>query len=228
VIERPLLATIVARVIDVRSVSRTDYGLTAKVTRIQLSEAWLDPDRDRLLSAIREATVFVVSEPLTLALDPFDDDICGSTIELQRVHAGSRRAAGSWSRERTDVGHGRADRRAGDDRRCRARPGPKRSTDTVHVSDLARNRSRTAIAEPLRRSMATLRRQATARRAPRSWAAATRRTLQSFCSCQPLTYLPDRNALGARSTLELRSRHDPLVRRSLIDLGAKDHGYLRR
>jgi len=231
VIEGRSVVPFVASVVDVRSISRTDYGLTAKVTRITLSMNWLDANRDRLLSDIRGATVYVVSDPLTLALEPFDDDICGSTIELQRVYAGLE--TGRWiivEGERTDVPVPAV--RAAELAMIASVAvwrDPDRATDTPHTL--------LALATPLaycyRRATATIygnvaKASHGETRTEVLGSGDASRPLQAFSlRARPLTYLPDSNPLGAASTLELRV---DAVRwseaESLLDLGPKDHGFI--
>ena len=233
VIERPDHdpAVFVASVIDVRTVARADYGLTAKVTRIKLSAAWLD-DTDLLLSAIRPTTVFVLSEPLKLALEPFDDDICGDTIELQRLYPALQ--TGRWiivEGERTDVPASGGVRTAELAMIAGVAQGsdPVRLTDSVHTY--------LTLAKPLaycyRRASATIHGNVakathgeTRTEALGSGDAAS--SLQTFpLRAKPLTYAADSSALGAASTLELRV---DTVRwyeaESLVNLGPKDHGYI--
>ena len=233
VIERPQfkLPVLVAKAVDVRTVARADYGLTAKVTRITLSQDWLDVDQDLLLSAIREANVFVLSEPLELALEPFDDDICGATIELQRLYPGLQ--TGRWiivEGERTDI-PATGVRTAELAMIAGVVQGADliRTTDTIHTY--------LTLAKPLaycyRRATATIygnvakASHGETRIEPLGSGDATR-PLQTFTlRAKPLTYLPDSNALGAASTLELGV---DTVRwseaESLVDLGPKDHGYI--
>jgi predicted phage baseplate assembly protein len=96
-------ATIVRRVTEVEAVAKTAYNLSAKVTQLRLSDSWLEP-ADILLSAIRNVSVYVQSEPITLAPEPVDDDVAGSSIELGAVYRGLE--AGRWvivEGERTDI-----------------------------------------------------------------------------------------------------------------------------
>ena len=82
---------------------RTDYGIMAKVTQLTLDGNWLDAD-DKDLSAFRNAAVYTLSENLTLAEEPYDADVAGTTIELDGLYDGLK--SGRWvivSGERTDI-----------------------------------------------------------------------------------------------------------------------------
>jgi predicted phage baseplate assembly protein len=74
---------IITKVLDVQSVTRTDYNFPARVTRLILKDAWLDAS-DQLLSDVRSTTVYAAPEPLALANEPVDHPICGAEIELDR------------------------------------------------------------------------------------------------------------------------------------------------
>ncbi len=114
VLERPTsLGTspsplVITQITSVTESSRANYGITAKGTRLELNNAWINPvqngDRFRV---IRETTVFAQSELLELAeqlLDPIEDDICGDRIELANLVRGLE--PGRWvviTGERTDI-----------------------------------------------------------------------------------------------------------------------------
>ena len=175
--------------------------------------------------------MFVLSEPLELALEPFDDDICGATIELQRLYPGLQ--TGRWiivEGERTDI-PATGVRTAELAMIAGVVQGANliRTTDTIHTY--------LTLAKPLaycyRRATATIygnvakASHGETRIEPLGSGDATR-PLQTFTlRAKPLTYLPDSNALGAASTLELGV---DTVRwseaESLVDLGPKDHGYI--
>jgi predicted phage baseplate assembly protein len=103
---------LVARVEAVASVSVADYGMPAtRVTVLTLDRPWLTDD-DTMLSDIRDVTVYLQSEPLVPAGEPYDADIGpvadgdpgGSAIELDSVYDGL--SAGRLlivAGERTDV-----------------------------------------------------------------------------------------------------------------------------
>ena len=94
---------VISRVVSVETASRTAYGLTAKVTALTLADDWLK-DTDRLLSEVRDASVYAQSEPLELAPEPVDDEVAGNTIELGELY--ERLESGRWvivEGERTDI-----------------------------------------------------------------------------------------------------------------------------
>lgn len=103
VIDRPLgtsnaaLNPAVARVVASSTVAVARYGLTAKVTRLELDADWLDHD-DLLLGAVRNAIVHAASSPVLLAEEPIQDcvpdDDTGTRIELGRLYPGLE--AGRW------------------------------------------------------------------------------------------------------------------------------------
>jgi predicted phage baseplate assembly protein len=106
-----LRTTLVARVESVSSISRADYGMTGKITRLMLDRPWL-VDSDTQLSDVRTVTVYLQSEPLPLAGEPYDADIgdvdgspvTADTVELDEVVGGL--PTGRWvvvAGERTDV-----------------------------------------------------------------------------------------------------------------------------
>lgn len=105
-LERPGLEAEEFRVIAVQSVSLARYGITGKVTQLLLDGDWLT-DGDRLLSDIRDVTIYAQSEPLTLTeavIDPVAEPVAGADIELAALYDGL--AAGRWliiCGERTDI-----------------------------------------------------------------------------------------------------------------------------
>jgi predicted phage baseplate assembly protein len=105
VIDRPdAEAPIVARVGQVRTISRADYGISAQVTLLQLDRPWLVAGRDVSLSVVRGTTVYAQSERLRLTGEPIEEDVAGDTVELDGLYDGLE--AGRWivvSGERTDV-----------------------------------------------------------------------------------------------------------------------------
>jgi predicted phage baseplate assembly protein len=95
----------------VETVSRADYGIAAKVTRLHLKvgsgQSWL-PNSASDLSSIRGITIYAQSEELTPANEPITDDIktdaSDPTIELDNLYDGLK--SGRWlvvSGERTDI-----------------------------------------------------------------------------------------------------------------------------
>jgi hypothetical protein len=99
---------IISQVKGARETARADYGLTAKVTSVQLDQPWLTfgPGGDTF-GVIRGTAVYAQSEALELAdvpLDPVADPVCGGEIPLDRLYEGLQ--PGRWlivSGERTDV-----------------------------------------------------------------------------------------------------------------------------
>jgi hypothetical protein len=234
VIERPGdELPFVAAITSVATVSRAGYGITAKVTRLVLERDWLT-EADLLLSDIREVTVFVLSQPLVLALEPVDDDICGSSIELQQVYPGLQ--SGRWivvEGERADVPATEGVRGAELAMLAGVTVGrdPARGSDTPHTT--------ITLAKPLaycyRRATAVIH-----GNVARATHGETReevlgsgdasRSLQAFpLRTKPLTYLADATPLGASSTLDLRV--DTLrwqEARDLVTLGPRDRRYILR
>jgi predicted phage baseplate assembly protein len=105
VIQRPgkTVPTVITRVQDGRVVSRSDFGITGKVTELTLVDDWLD-DQDTTLTTIRNTTVYTRGVPLTLATEPVTDDVRDDQIELAQLYQGltaGRRLIVSG--ERTDI-----------------------------------------------------------------------------------------------------------------------------
>ncbi|MFI5456620.1 MAG: putative baseplate assembly protein [Isosphaerales bacterium] len=96
---------LITQVNDVKSVSRSDYGMAARVTELILGQPWLTvsgakPD----ISTLRQVTVWAQPDPLDLAEEPLDTDVEGDTIELAQLYDGLE--SGRWiivSGERTDI-----------------------------------------------------------------------------------------------------------------------------
>lgn len=94
---------LICKVNQVQSLSRADYGMSAKVTRLILDQVWLTAG-DTTLAALRNITVYAQSEVLAQADLPLTDDIAGSSVELDRLYDGLQ--SGRWvivSGERTDI-----------------------------------------------------------------------------------------------------------------------------
>ncbi|GAA1913748.1 hypothetical protein GCM10009837_43050 [Streptomyces durmitorensis] len=97
---------VIARVVQVREVTRADYGISAAGTQLELDREWLRRDENSY-PLVRGTTVHALSEPLPRAqapLDPVAEAICGDRIELDGVYEGlepGRRVVVSG--ERTDV-----------------------------------------------------------------------------------------------------------------------------
>jgi len=100
-------------------VSRADYGMSGKTTRIPLRQpddtanaiGWLDSskanrtvDSSPDFRAIRSTVVYAQPEELELAEEPLDNDVEGDKIEMAQLYDGLE--AGRWiivSGERTDI-----------------------------------------------------------------------------------------------------------------------------
>ncbi len=96
---------IITNVTQIQALSRADYGITGKSTRLTLTDDWLTND-DRLLSVMRATTILGQSEELPLAEAPLETPICGGDvwIELDGLYSGMK--SGRWliiSGERTDI-----------------------------------------------------------------------------------------------------------------------------
>ena len=96
---------VVTRVEEVRTVTRADYGMSAKVTQVVLADPWLsETDHNRDIGLLRGTTVFALSDPLELAEEEIEEYVAGDTIELDGLYDGLE--AGRWlvvRGERTDV-----------------------------------------------------------------------------------------------------------------------------
>lgn len=121
VIERPPLASanattdappvlIFQRVARVSEASRTEYGVTAKGTQLQLDTSrsgWIAPAGGDDFKVVRRSSLFVESEQLELAeepIDPVEEAVCGESVELGVLVSGLE--AGRWmivTGERVDV-----------------------------------------------------------------------------------------------------------------------------
>jgi predicted phage baseplate assembly protein len=92
---------------EVATVSRADYGISGKVTRLTLNREWpvTDTDTDAPnLAVLRGVTVYAQGETLTPVDVPVEDDVAGDTITLDALYDGLE--AGRWlvvSGERTDT-----------------------------------------------------------------------------------------------------------------------------
>jgi predicted phage baseplate assembly protein len=84
------------RIAAANSVSRADYGLTGRSTRLSLDGQWWSPDNDDNsgFPTLRTAAVFTDSEPLQLAPAPLTAPIRGARIELDGALDGL--TAGRW------------------------------------------------------------------------------------------------------------------------------------
>ena len=98
-----------ARVRHAQPAARGDYGISGKVTRLELADPVtgtplaLAP-ADALLSFLRNTTYGVASEPVTLAAEPTGEEVAGATVRLDRLYQGLD--SGRWiivAGERTDI-----------------------------------------------------------------------------------------------------------------------------
>jgi predicted phage baseplate assembly protein len=97
------LRQVITRVTAVAVQARADFGITGKVTQLDLDDDWLD-DTDTSLAQIRDTTVYARGETLALATEPVPEDVQGSTIDLAQLYTGltpGRLIAVSG--ERTDI-----------------------------------------------------------------------------------------------------------------------------
>lgn len=108
---QPVGELVLARVEAVRDRALAAFGLTGKVTRLELDRDWLvfDPNDRKFddFDVVRGTQVFAAPEELAVAereIDPVDQAVCGGTIELGALFDGLE--AGRWvivAGERTDV-----------------------------------------------------------------------------------------------------------------------------
>ncbi|SFN69717.1 putative baseplate assembly protein [Nitrosospira briensis] len=113
-------APIVKNITHAVAISRGEYGLTTKTTRLTFAEKWWDAKRTTPLEQssqdaplcpekddfelVRTTTVYCHSEELALAEEPAQYEICGDEIELDGIYEGLE--PGRWmivSGERTDL-----------------------------------------------------------------------------------------------------------------------------
>ncbi|QTF92401.1 putative baseplate assembly protein [Halomonas sp. BM-2019] len=102
-VDGPMQGCHVYGVLDVRSVVRSDYGLSQRVTLALLDQPWLS-GAEATLADIRPVTIHAQNEPLELAEEPLTEDLKGVEVELGGLYEGLE--AGRWvavSGERTDV-----------------------------------------------------------------------------------------------------------------------------
>lgn len=78
VVAKPGVTSQLRQVQEVRELSRADYGISGKVTRIKLSGGSLSA----FSNDARSTTVYAVSEPLELAEMPDDDAVTGDEVEV--------------------------------------------------------------------------------------------------------------------------------------------------
>jgi predicted phage baseplate assembly protein len=96
---------VAVRVQSANAISRTAYGISARITRLDLHRAWqTDSEAGLTMADIRGSIVHAQSEALKLADEPLLDDIGGNRIETGRFYDGLE--AGRWlivTGERTDI-----------------------------------------------------------------------------------------------------------------------------
>lgn len=93
VVDRADSQPLVARIEQARTVSRADYGITARVTQLVLDQPWFTAN-DTSLAVFRNTTVHAGSERLDLAEEPVPGDVTGDEIELDALYDGLD--AGRW------------------------------------------------------------------------------------------------------------------------------------
>ncbi|MGD0376627.1 MAG: baseplate J/gp47 family protein [Streptosporangiaceae bacterium] len=72
----------VASIASVATVSRSDYGVSAKITRATLTS---DPGLNEFYTATRDTSVLVQSEQLPVAEQPLDHPLYGSVVDLEVI-----------------------------------------------------------------------------------------------------------------------------------------------
>jgi len=98
--------TIIRQVLAVRTVSRADYGISGKVTRLTLDAEWCQDavDNGERLGFIRNTSIYAQSEDLPRAEEPVTQDVSESNLELGALY--NDLEPGRWvivSGERTDI-----------------------------------------------------------------------------------------------------------------------------
>ncbi len=72
----------VASIASVTTISRSDYGVSAKITRATLTS---DPDLTEFYTATRDTSVLAQSEQLPVAEQPLDHPLYGSVVDLDVI-----------------------------------------------------------------------------------------------------------------------------------------------
>jgi predicted phage baseplate assembly protein len=222
------LHVVTAQVTGVATIARSDYGLSGKATRLTLDRPWLS-GADVRLSVARNTTVFVQSDPQTLARVADPIPVSGTSFDLDGIYGGL--PTGRWliiTGERTDlpgVTTGEVVMVAG------TTQGADLAGDTVHTTV----QLSTALAYCYVRSTVTIygnvvaaTQGATQQDVLGSGAAS--QAGQSFqVSRSPLTYLPAPTAAGAASTL-VTSVNAVAWQEvgNLVFAGPADHVYMTR
>jgi hypothetical protein len=102
----PLKTPLITQAVSVVSTSRADYGTAAKVTQVDVGQAWLPPSTANPadITELRRVTVWAQPELLALTDEPLDQDVEANSIELAQLYDGLN--SGKWiivSGERTDI-----------------------------------------------------------------------------------------------------------------------------
>ena len=82
---------------------RTAYGISVKTTQIDLSREWWEGSKDSM-DSVRKTVIWVETEVLALAQEPYQEDVAGDTIELEDLYDGL--IGGRWvivAGERSDI-----------------------------------------------------------------------------------------------------------------------------
>jgi predicted phage baseplate assembly protein len=224
----------IARALEVATLARADYAMSARVTQLTLDRRWVDPQAERTLAAARQRTVYAQSEPLTLAWEPIEEEVAGDTIELDAVYSGL--GSGRWlivAGERTDVPGGSRVPASELVMLADVQQGP----DPMPAGDKPRTTLRLATPLAYRYRRATLKIWGNVVAATHGetreevlGSASAGRAWQSFALSQaPLTHLAAANPLGAESTLEVRVDGVRWAEASSpLWLGPTDRGYVTR
>ena len=147
VIDEPGRSPLVTTVAQADTVARADYGITGRVTRLTLNDAWLHDDQTSL-GDIRPVTVHLHSVPLSLMPAPVTDDIAGDTICLDHPYPGLQagtladRLRGAGRHPGNDRGPGR---RAGHAGRSGPGRGPSAARRDTPVTAAARGAARVPL-----------------------------------------------------------------------------------
>lgn len=78
---------IISTISEIQTLSKTDYGITGKSTRLKLEIPWLD-NMDLMLSDIRDTTIYAQSEELILSEIPCEPILPLKEISLQQYYPG--------------------------------------------------------------------------------------------------------------------------------------------
>jgi predicted phage baseplate assembly protein len=238
-IDNPLITTVDS--VDI--IARADYGITGRVTQLNLHEPWLPyttrggtivVDPSLTLSYVRQAVVQAHSIGLKLSPADITDDVAGDTIDLDHPYPGLQ--PGRWlvvSGERTDI-PGTTGVQASE---LVMLAGVNQTADPARPGETPH--SQLLLAAPLGYSYRRGSVQIAGNVAAATQGETRTETLgsgdggqagQSFTLRQsPLTWLPAATPAGAAATLEVRV--DGVAWHSadtLIDAGPGDHDYVLR